>query len=90
MENVEDIRKQNEIINRINALGLLNINVEKVEKVSNYRILTINGGFNGRGHWMVYLHQIRQIIASFLDAWIIELNVDNLDDVWTLKLGVIG
>ena len=89
MENVEDIRKQNEIINRINALGLLNINVEKVEKVSNYRILTINGGFNGRGHWMVYLHQIQQIIASFLDVWIIELNVDNLDDVWTLKLGII-
>lgn len=89
MEKIEITRQINTIKNKINSLSLCKIVIDNVESVNNHEfIIDITGGFGGSKRWCVYLHQIEEIIDSFLDAWILELNVDNANDIWKLKLVV--
>ncbi len=45
------------------------------------------GGLNGRGNWKTYLKDIQKIVTG-QKAYIINLDVDVPDDVWTLYIGI--
>lgn len=79
-----------EIINKINELNLERVQVSEVlaDSESDHYLVNIHGGFNGRGTWIKYLDQLKQIISAFDHAWILGLEYDAPDDVWYLSLGV--
>ena len=45
------------------------------------------GGLNGSGNWRNYLKDIQKLVAGE-KAYIIKLDVDVPDDVWTLYVGI--
>lgn len=47
------------------------------------------GGLNGSGKWSTYLKDIKSLIVG-TKAYIIKLDVDVPDDVWTLYIGING
>lgn len=54
-------------------------------------VITIYGGLNGGGEWDEYLEDILALyndLSEKYHVWIIDLDVDCLDDVWTLKFGI--
>lgn len=61
-----------------------------------YYIIKLYGGLNGTGNWRNYLKDIQGIISHFdklnpdhtRGAYIIKLDVDVPDDVWTLYIGI--
>lgn len=72
----------------IDSLKLERIDVHSIEQQpEGHYIATIYGGLNGCGSWDIYVGQIGMIIDSLQGSWIIDLNNDCLDDVWTLRLG---
>ena len=72
----------------IDSLQLEKVKVHSVEQqVEGHYIVTIYGGFNGCGNWDLYIRQIGMIIDSLRNSWVIEINNDYLDDLWTLQLG---
>ena len=76
------------IINKINELELKRVRIAEVFEESDYYIVNIRGGFNGRGTWLEYLDQLKEIIGVFKEASILGLEYDNPDDIWYLSLGV--
>ena len=79
---------QTYIIGWIDSLRLEKVRVISVEEQKEgHWIATIYGGFNGNGNWNLYIRQIGMIIDSLQGSWIIDLNNDCLDDLWTLRLG---
>lgn len=79
---------QTYIIGWIDSLRLEKIRVISVEEQKEgHWIATIYGGFNGNGSWNLYIRQIEMILDSLQGSWIIDLNNDCLDDLWTLRLG---
>jgi hypothetical protein len=50
-------------------------------------IAIIRGGLNGSGDWKDYLTDMIAIIKKINGSYVIDLDVDVPDDVWTLKLG---
>ena len=79
---------QTYIIGWIDSLRLEKVRVISVEEQKEgHWIATIYGGFNGNGNWNLYIRQIEMIIDSLQGSWIIDLNNDCLDDLWTLRLG---
>lgn len=95
IDKIEETKK--EIKDRIDSLNLKDIKVDSIDAVAYtfpgdkfYYIANISGGFNGRGNWMIYLHQIEEIISHFVGGYIISIKNDSADDVWNLKLGIIG
>ena len=79
---------QTYIIGWIDSLRLEKVRVISVEEQKEgHWIATIYGGFNGNGNWNLYIRQIGMIIDSLHGSWIIDLNNDCLDDLWTLRLG---
>lgn len=72
----------------IDSLQLERVKVHSVkQQVGGYYIITIYGGLNGCGSWNLYIRQIGMIVDSLRDSWVIEINNDRLDDLWTLQLG---
>ena len=77
---------------KINNLNLENITVcdvkldEKSENEDVYGYIIISGGKNGRGNWVEYLDQMKQIISVLDNSWVHNLYIDNLDDVWELQV----
>ena len=77
---------------KINNLNLENITVcdvkldEKSENEDVYGYIIISGGKNGRGNWIEYLDQMKQIISVLDNSWVHNLYIDNLDDVWELQV----
>lgn len=72
----------------IDSLKLERIDVRSIEKQEEgHYIATIYGGLNGCGSWDLYIRQIGMIIDSLQGSWVIDLNNDCLDDLWTLRLG---
>ena len=69
---------------------------DQVVAPSSYYIIKLHGGLNGSGNWRNYLKDIQGIISHFdklntddtRGAYIIKLDVDVPDDVWTLYLGI--
>lgn len=79
---------QTYITNLIDSLQLKRIKVHNVEQqAEDHYIVTIYGGLNGCGSWSFYIKQIEIIINTLQDSWVINLDNDCLDDVWTLQLG---
>lgn len=76
------------IISKIKELDLKRVRVSEVFEEPDHYLVNICGGFNGRGTWMEYLDQLKQIISAFDHAWILGLEYDAPDDVWYLSLGV--
>ena len=74
-------------LNKIKALELEKVSPREYEDKGDHAIITIDGGFNGTNDWPLYLLQITRIVQE-LDAWVIDLINDCLDDVWTLRIGV--
>lgn len=65
-----------------------NLKVTDVWKVNDdHFVVKIYGGQNGRGDWSKYLEDIKSII-DFTPSYVIKLDVDVPDDVWTLYLGI--
>lgn len=76
-----------EYLEKIKELNLEKISPREYEDKGDHAIITIDGGFNGTGDWSLYLLQITRIVQS-LNAWVIDLINDCIDDVWTLRIGV--
>lgn len=73
----------------IDSLQLKGVQVKNVKKQKEgHYIVTIYGGLNGYASWDFYIRQIKTIIDSLQRSWVISLNNDCLDDVWTLQLGL--
>ena len=54
-------------------------------------IITIYGGLNGCGEWDDYLEDILSLyndLSEKYHVWIVDLDVDCCDDVWTLLFGI--
>ena len=48
----------------------------------------IYGGVNGNGAWSSYLEDIKKLFTSIVqDVWLIDIENDVPDDVWTLRIG---
>lgn len=72
----------------IDSLHLERVRVHSVEEQEEgHWIATIYGGFNGNGSWDLYIRQIGMIIDSLQGSWVINIEKDCLDDLWTLRLG---
>lgn len=51
-----------------------------------YYIAYIHGGENGPGEWKDYMEWMKNLFANFNDAWLLDLDNDVPDDVWTMRL----
>lgn len=77
----------------IDSLLLKNITLQSVNHKGDYDILTIGGGANGTGNLSDYLQEVTSIVNNLKKkkciVWLIDWINDCLDDVWTLRLGVM-
>lgn len=53
----------------------------------NHLIAIVHGGLNGSGKWNEYLTDIYHFVQQLKDCWVIDLDIDVCDDVWTLTVG---
>ena len=66
-----------------------NLKVVDVFKVNDdHYVVKIYGGLNGSGDWSNYLEDIKKSIIDFTPSYVIKLDVDVPDDVWTLYVGI--
>jgi len=59
---------------------------------NNYYIVHFWGGLNGSGKWSNYLNDLSQLLLGleefYQDIWVIDFNIDVLDDVFDIQIGV--
>lgn len=90
MENI--VKTVESVIHSINSdKSQLRIKSNYIDKYDT-KVIELRGGINGIGEWKDYLFDL-QLIFSELDmknihAWVIKLENDCLDDVFTLTIGV--
>ena len=77
--------KAKQIENLQNKSKLKVVDVYLVE--NSHYIIKLYGGLNGPGEWKDYLNDIQRVLELFGHAWLIDLDIDVLDDVWTLYIG---
>ena len=81
----------NEIIKNLKSTN--KISLDSVTKViqmddSVWYSAKIYGGVNGNGTWSSYLEDIKKLFSSIVqDVWLIDIENDVPDDVWTLRIG---
>lgn len=81
----------NEIIKNLKSTN--KISLDSVTKViqmddSVWYSAKIYGGVNGNGTWSSYLEDIKKLFTSIVqDVWLIDIENDVPDDVWTLRIG---
>lgn len=81
----------NEIIKNLKSKN--KISLDSVTKViqmddSVWYSAKIYGGVNGNGTWSSYLEDIKKLFTSIVqDVWLIDIENDVPDDVWTLRIG---
>ena len=81
----------NEIIKNLQSKN--KISLDSVTKViqmddSVWYSAKIYGGLNGNGTWSSYLEDIKKLFTSIVqDVWLIDIENDVPDDVWTLRIG---
>lgn len=81
----------NEIIKNLKSKN--KISLDSVTKViqmddSVWYSAKIYGGLNGNGTWSSYLEDIKKLFTSIVqDVWLIDIENDVPDDVWTLRIG---
>lgn len=56
------------------------------EKIDCHYVAYIHGGENGTGNWENYFDYLKNLFSNFEDAWLMDLENDIPDDVWTLRL----
>ena len=61
--------------------------ITDIFKANDHYIAYIYGGENGPGNWKNYSEFLKDLFANLDNAWVIDLNNDCADDVWTLRLG---
>lgn len=71
-----------------NKSNLALVEVFEVEGRDDHYIAKIYGGLNGSGEWKNYLKDIQHIVNDIKNCYVIRLDVDVPDDVWTLYLGI--
>ena len=54
-----------------------------VVKEGGYYVCSVYGGLNGGGKWVNYLSDLKTIFEKLGDAWLIEIENDCLDDLWS-------
>lgn len=68
------------------------LNLEYIAKHKEYRIVKCGGGKNGHGKWTEYLSQWLNIFTELgsiaKDVWLIQLDNDDLDDVFDIYIGL--
>lgn len=68
-----------------------NIGLLELAKVIDDRdpryIAVVDGGLNGSGEWTNYFQDMYKVMKVIPDSWVVDLNVDVLDDVWSLYVG---
>ena len=52
-----------------------------------HNLAVVHGGKNGSGNWLDYLREMRSLFADFKHAWLVDIQVDCLDDVFTFIFG---
>lgn len=81
----------NEIIKNLKSKN--KISLDSVTKViqmddSVWYSAKIYGGVNGNGTWQSYLEDIKKLFTAIVqDVWLIDIENDVPDDVWTLRIG---
>ena len=81
----------NEIIENLKSKN--KISLDSITKViqmddSIWYSAKIYGGVNGNGTWSSYLEDIKKLLQSIVqDVWLIDIENDVPDDVWTLRIG---
>ncbi|MCR4800153.1 MAG: hypothetical protein K5860_06560 [Bacteroidales bacterium] len=72
--------------------GNCGLSLEYIAKHKENRIIKCGGGKNGNGKWTEYLSQWLNIFTELnsiaKDVWLIELENDDLDDVFDLYIGI--
>ena len=81
---LDDILK--EIEDQDNYSNLKSIETWLVD--DEYYIIKFYGGLNGPGKWIDYLKDIQLIVNRLEDSYLIDLDIDVPDDVWTLYVGM--
>ena len=84
------ITKIESTVKKYNLINIKLLYVTKIsdKDVSDYWIVTLSGGKNGRGRFSNYLEDVKHVIDQFDHTWLIKWENDCLDDVWTLKFGI--
>lgn len=87
-ESTQELHKSG-VVSDIECRGVYsNLKVTDVWKVNDdHFVVKVYGGQNGRGKWDKYLEDIKSIIEC-TPSFIIKLDVDVPDDVWTLYIGI--
>lgn len=88
MSNIEQIIK--EVIGGISTSTLRYRSEHTDQHGTN--VAVVDGGENGNGKWENYLAEIGKLIKGLkekdIDAWILKIENDALDDTFTIHLGV--
>lgn len=77
----------NPYVRKIEELNFSNVSVVKLEEVNGSDIITIRGGSSCHRCWAEELLKIT-LIVQVLQAFVITLENDGMEDTWTLKIGV--
>lgn len=77
---------------KLYSMAIANTNNDANDRHDTYYIASIFGGLNGSGKWTNYLKDIQRLLEQLdngnFHVWLIELNNDCSDDVFTLHLGL--
>lgn len=82
-----------ELKDQQNKMALLDVHdIKEIGMKFPQRTITIGAGFNGCGDWSVYFGDLQQLIDMlnevFENAWVVEMNIDNSDDIFYVRIGI--
>lgn len=71
-----------------NKIGKRDVGIMYIYKVDNddRYVAYIHGGENGTGEWKDYMEYLKRLFTNINDSWLLDLENDCADDVWTLRL----
>ncbi len=82
-------KKLDSLLSIKNSKETSNISIVDVFLVnSDHYIIKLYGGLNGSGKWESYLKDMQAVVKELGDCYVIGVEVDVPDDVWTLYLGL--
>lgn len=79
--------KEYETGDKTSNMKLIEVFTVKSGNDKTYYVAKFYGGLNGNGKWSNYLKDIKNLVVGE-NAYIIKLDVDVPDDVWTLYVGI--
>lgn len=90
MENI--VRTVESVIHGMNAdKSQIRVKSNYIDKYGT-KVIELDGGLNGIGEWNDYLYDLYSIFSELslkkIHAWMISLENDCLDDIFTVKIGV--